>query len=163
MFTLNGATVTDAQSQREWATCAFGQETDVPNCLTTAATFTFCAPDDTLCAANAACAELNDDPAYGTAGGWRVPRLSELNQIISCNGQSATPLNTRERDDHTCSEHDGNGAVVVDAFFPRHTQRPFWTAEAVGDNDAWAIDFGTGEHIVAPQDGEYHVRCVRGP
>ena len=101
-------------------------------------------------------------PAYGTAGGWRVPRLSELTKS-SLVTPIATPLNTWERDDHTCSEHDGNGAVVVDAFFPDTPSAPFWTAEAVGDNDAWAIDFGTGEHIVAPQDSEYHVRCVRGP
>ena len=163
MFSLNGATVTDSQTHREWTTCALGQESDSAHCLTTASTFTFCEPEDALCAANAACAELNDDPNYGTEGNWRVPRLSELNQIISCNGQFATPLNTYFSNDHTCSEHDSNGAVIVDAFFPDTPSAPFWTAEAVGDNDAWAIDFSTGEHIVAPQDSEYHVRCVRGP
>ena len=163
MFELNGATVTDSQTHRDWATCALGQEPDAPDCLATAGTFTFCEPEDALCAANAACAELNDDPTYGTAGGWRVPRLSELNQIISCNGQFATPLNTRNRDDHTCSEHDGNGAVVVDAFFPDTPSAPFWTAESYDDNNAWAIDFSTGEHLIAPKDSAFHVRCVQGP
>ncbi len=83
----------------------------------------------------------NDAVTYCT-GGWRVPRLKELQTLVDVSRQQP----------------------AIDAgAFPQTPPLQFWTAtiQASNVNSAWSVNFNHGAINGDPLTQLNHVRCVR--
>jgi hypothetical protein len=83
-----------------------------------------------------------DGAATHCTGGWRVPRLKELQTLLDVSRQRP----------------------AIDVItFPDTPPERFWTAtvQTSNANAAWTVDFNHGAASTSPQGDMNHVRCVR--
>lgn len=99
------------------------------------------APNQTFANANTRCQNLG--------AGWRLPTVKELSTIV-------------DEDPHQVYRDGGTPYLFIDRnAFPTADPQHYWSSSPAKNNQAWAVDFGSGEPVLDPQSLPNVSRCVR--